>query len=452
MLISRLIGYFMPLHGLTWGNIAKSYPIVTQFPPREFMAAHNTRIKFTATSVEARVRTPHAKRVDYSDTLTKGLQLRVGPRTVAWYYLRRVDGKLHRLKLGQFSELTLPEARTKAGELESAIQQGRHPQAQLARERHERTVARELDQSRLVENVAEKWRAVHFRGIGEKSRAMYEAQLRKVESAFAGRDISTITRGEIARFLDAVKASTPSGVGANHAASTVRQLFRYAEERLDLPSNPAATVRNPVRPAPRKRVLSESEIRVLWAACLDAGYPYGHAIRFALCTGQRIGECGGIRRSDLDGSGEYWNNSRNKADRRIDIFLAPLAQGVLADCPRFSGGEYYFSASSGENGIRSDTWSRALNLHIRPRIEAAANAIREPQISEHWSAHDLRRTVRTGLTGWCGVAPDTAERVLNHAIGGIRAHYDYADYRPHVREALERWNSFLSNLISEKGN
>ena len=411
------------------------------------MSTHSTRIKFTSTSVEARVRTAHATRVDYSDTLTKGLQLRVGPRTAAWYYLRRVDGKLHRLKLGKFSELTLPEARVKAGELESAIEEGRHPQAHLARERQELTASRELDQARLIERVAAKWREVHFSGISEKSRSMYEAQLQKVETAFTGRDISTITRGEIARFLDAVKASTPSGVSANHAASTVRQLFRYAEERLDLPSNPAATIRNPVRPAPRKRVLSEEEIRVLWATCVEAGYPYGHLLRFALCTGQRIGECGGIRRFDLDSSKGYWKNSKNKADRRIDIFLAPLAQEILSNCPEFTGGEYFFSASGGLHGIRSDTWSRALDLHIRPRIEETASKIGEAPISEHWSPHDLRRTVRTGLTGWCEVAPDTAERVLNHAIGGIRAHYDFADYRPHVREALLRWNSFLSTLV-----
>lgn len=429
--------------GVTSAKVTQSYPVCG---PHD-MKAHSTRIKFTATSVEARVRTPHAKRVDYSDTLTSGLQLRVGPRTAAWYYLRRVDGKLHRLKLGEFSDLTLPEARAKAGELESSIQKGKHPQAELARERHELTASRELDQARLVENVVSKWREVHFPGISEKSQAMYESQLQKVEKAFAGRDISTITRGEIARFLDAVKASTPSGVSANHAASTVRQLFRYAEERLDLPSNPAATVRNPVRPAPRKRVLSESEIRVLWATCVKAGYPYGHALRFALVTGQRIGECGAIRRSDLDSRGDYWNNSRNKADRRIDIFLAPLAQEILKDCPDFSEGVHYFSASGGRHGIRSDTWSRALDVHIRPRIEATAKAIGEPPITEHWSPHDLRRTVRTGLTGWCGVAPDTAERVLNHAISGIRAHYDFADYRPHVAEALRKWDIALSEII-----
>jgi integrase len=362
-----------------------------------------------------------------------------------------VDGTLSRLKLGNFGSLTLSQARSKAGELESSIEKGANPKTHLARERHAARSSRELDRERLVEIVITKWKRIHFPGIREKTREMYDAQLSLIGEAFGGRDISTISRGELARFLDSVRTRTASGVGANHAASTLRQLFRHAEERLDLERNPAATLRTQVRPSPRKRVLEQDEIRVLWQACIQAGYPYGHALRFSLCTGQRIGECGAIRRSDLDSEGNYWSNTENKADRRIDIYLAPLAQEILDDCPHFSEGDHYFSASSGRLGIRSDTWSRALQLHVRPEIPRAADFLGESPITDHWTPHDLRRTVRSGLTGWCGVLPDTAERVLNHAIGGLRAHYDYADYRPHVRDALEKWDGFLSSLLEGKG-
>ena len=412
------------------------------------MAKHSTRTKFTARSIEARIKTPHASRVDYSDTLTPGLQIRIGPRTASWYYLRRVDGTLHRLRLGKFTELSLSEARSKAGEIESAIARGSHPKTHVARKRGEVSAARDLDHARLMQQVAKKWRQVHYPGVGAKSREMYEAHLRTIEAEFSGRDISMISRGELVRFLDAVKASTASGVGANHAASTLRQLFRFAEERLDLESNPAATLRNPVRRPPRSRVLTEAEIRIVWSACQQAGYPYGHLLRFALCTGQRVGECGAIRRSDLDTRGDYWSNSQNKSSRRIDIFLAPLAREILEECPIFDKTGYFFSASGGKFGIRSDTLSKALGIHIYPRVEAAAMATGETPISNHWTAHDLRRTVRSGLTGWCGISPDTAERVLNHAIGGIRSHYDYADYRPHVAKALSAWDSHLREILT----
>jgi len=81
-------------------------------------------------------------------------------------------------------------------------------------------------------------------------------------------------------------------------------------------------------------------------------------------------------------------------------------------------------------------------------IEGAALELKAEPITEHFTAHDLRRTVRTGLTGWAGVLPDTAERVLNHSISGLRAHYDFADYRPHVTAALQAWDAELSRILA----
>ena len=54
---------------------------------------------------------------------------------------------------------------------------------------------------------------------------------------------------------------------------------------------------------------------------------------------------------------------------------------------------------------------------------------------KHWTHHDLRRTMRTRLSG-LKVLPEVAERVIGHTIGGVRAHYDYALYREPKRAAL----------------
>jgi hypothetical protein len=144
----------------------------------------------------------------------------------------------------------------------------------------------------------------------------------------------------------------------------------------------------------------------------------------------------------------YWRNTDNKTDQRIDIYLAGHAKAIIDDCPRI--GDYVFTRS-GEIGLRSDTWSGktsgALARHIWPAIHEAAAKLGIDPIREHFTAHDLRRTVRTGLTGWAGVLPDTAERVLNHSISGLRAHYDFADYRPHVAEALQRWDAELGRIL-----
>lgn len=44
-----------------------------------------------------------------------------------------------------------------------------------------------------------------------------------------------------------------------------------------------------------------------------------------------------------------------------------------------------------------------------------------------------------------------AERVLNHAIGGVRGVYDHADYKPHRAGALHLWNVELDAVLAGEG-
>lgn len=413
------------------------------------------KMQFTQKGVEALLRKPHDGRKDYNDTVTKGLSLRVGPRGASWYFLRRVDGKLVRVKLGDWPTTGIADARDRFGEIQDQVDQGKHPKAVQARQRAEKTDSRKIDHARLFENAAEAWADRHLPEVADQTRKMYRRALGRLLEEFRGRDIATITRGELVRFLDRLRAASKSGIPANHAAATIRLLFAYGRDRLDLENNPAAGIKNPARVKRRDRVLSRAEIRILWRACELAGYPYGHALRLALCTGQRIGEVGDIRRDDLEG--DYWKLSRNKTGKRIDVFLADHARAILNDCPNFGASAPFFTASGGKIGLRTDGFHNAVNRHIRPRLDAAAIELglwegdpEKPAIAEHWTPHDLRRTVRSGLTGWAGVFPDIAERTINHAIGGIRANYDFADYRPHIADALCRWDQELTRILSGK--
>jgi integrase len=287
--------------------------------------------------------------------------------------------------------------------------------------------------------------------VSGSTRADYSRELAAFVESFGDADIGTIKRGPIMRHLDRVKARSPSGTAANRAAVVIRQLFAFARDRYDLDSNPVADIRNPVKQSKRSRTLDRAEIRVLWRACELAGYPYGHALRLALCTGQRIGEVGAMLRSDIDSDGNYWQQTENKSRQRIDLFLAGHSKAILSTCPDLGKYAPYFSASADSEGkprpLRSDAWNNALLRHITPRITEAAAELKLDPIKKPWTPHDLRRTVRTALTGWCGVSPDTAERVLNHAIGGLRAVYDHSDYRPHVADALQRWDKELTAIF-----
>ena len=410
------------------------------------------KIKFTDAWIKAKLADRPAKRTDYFSAGYPGLCLTVGPRSATWYYFTRVDGTVNRLRLGQYGSPENPtmlysDACKAADKLEQAKEQGEHPKAVQARQTAEKRQARAIDHARIIENVAEAWQDYHLPDVKPQTRAMYQRAIGRVLERFEGRDISTITRGELIRLLDRVKARTKSG--ANHLAATIRLLFAYAFDRLELENNPAAGLKNPARLKSRERILDRREIRIVWRACELAGYPWGDALRFQLCTGQRIGEVGDIRRDDVaDG---YWKLSRNKTSKRIDVYLADHAAAILAGCPDFGDKAPFFSAST-SNGqpvaLRADAFSHAMSRHIRPRLEQVAEELDLAPIAEHWTPHDLRRTVRSGLTGWAGVFPDIAERTINHAVGGMRAVYDHADYRPHVTEALKAWDAELGRILA----
>ena len=64
---------------------------------------------------------------------------------------------------------------------------------------------------------------------------------------------------------------------------------------------------------------------------------------------------------------------------------------------------------------------------------------------DHFTVHDLRRSARTHLSG-LGVAPDVAERALNHVIKGTRGVYDRYSYFDERKKALEIWAARLQTI------
>jgi integrase len=405
-------------------------------------------LKMSAKGLEALTAKPHARRIDYFDAARSGLCLTIGPKVSSWYLFKRIDRKQTRVKLGEWPNMGLLAARSHADEADRTVAAGKHPKAEQARQRAALVEARQIDRSRIVSMAAAAWSKHHLRTVGKATAADYARALSEFVAAFGDRDVGTITRGEIKRFLDTV--SERSGTAANRCAVVVRLLFGFAEDRFDLTANPAVTVKNPTKQTVRSRVLDRAEIRIVWRAAELAGYPWGHCLRLALCTGQRIGEVGGILRGEVDGDG-FWVQTRNKTGKRIDVLMNEHAEQILSDCPDFGRGAPYFSASTCKDGnprpLRADVWNHALARHIESRLGEAAADLGLPEIIQRWTCHDLRRTVRTGLTGWCRVSPDTAERVLNHSIGGLRAVYDHADYRHHVAEALHAWGAELERIL-----
>lgn len=61
--------------------------------------------------------------------------------------------------------------------------------------------------------------------------------------------------------------------------------------------------------------------------------------------------------------------------------------------------------------------------------------------------HDLRRTMRSGLTA-LGVRYEVAERAINHKLPGMAEIYDRNDYATERATALAQWADYLDGLYT----
>ena len=66
----------------------------------------------------------------------------------------------------------------------------------------------------------------------------------------------------------------------------------------------------------------------------------------------------------------------------------------------------------------------------------------------HWTAHDLRRTVRTGLSR-LKCRSEVAEAILGHSRKGIEGTYDLQGYEEECREWLQKWADYMDMLIGQ---
>ena len=63
-----------------------------------------------------------------------------------------------------------------------------------------------------------------------------------------------------------------------------------------------------------------------------------------------------------------------------------------------------------------------------------------------WVLHDLRRTARS-LMSRAGVPADTGERVLGHAIPGVRGVYDRHTYFEEKKCALKQLADLVEDVL-----
>jgi integrase len=372
-------------------------------------------MRLTAASIEGlKLDTGVADKIVFDDDVPGfGIRVRAsGART--WIYQYKIGGRTRRLVLGQVSAIKLAKARDIASELHAKVRLGGDP----ASEKREKVREALHTFGNLVDRFLERYRR------RPRTTAEVFRHLRKYAAPLHPMPVGAITLRDVAHLL--AKIDKASGATTtNRVRATLSACFSWGmREGLAL-SNPV-TGTNTREERPRDRVLSNDELRRVWnAAGADA---FATIIKLLILTGQRRGELGGLRWSEIDFAAGVANLSaeRTKNKRPHIVPLAPTARALLERCAR-----------TGDAVFKTPAWS------AHKRLVDDRSGVRD------WVIHDLRRTVATGMAD-IGIAPHIIEAVLNHVSGhkgGVAGIYNRANYAAEKAAALTRWGEHVAFIV-----
>jgi integrase len=245
------------------------------------------------------------------------------------------------------------------------------------------------------------------------------------------RNISEITRANVRTMLGDIEKP----IAANRVHSIVRKLFNWCVENDLIISSPVASIKPPYPETSRDRVLTDDELRSVWRAADEIGFPFGSIVQLLILTGQRRGEVAGMEWAEVNLTNRLWTlpRERTKNNRRHEVPLSPQAVAIVEGLSRISD-RYVFSL----NGTKPFNGFKA-----KERLC--------PEIAD-WTIHDLRRTVASGMAR-LGVSLVVIEKVLNHVSGslaGIVGVYQRHEFAEEKRAALEKWADHIQRLVSNR--
>jgi integrase len=336
------------------------------------------------------------------------------------------------LPLGLHGSITPDEARGLAKRAAGDVAHGRDPQTERtkARAAAANTVGKVLD-GYLARSIA----ARKVRSAPEIA-AIFD---RLVRPRLGERSIYTLTRTDILALLDIVEDER-GPVMADKVLDYIGAAFNWHAIRDPDFNSPIirGMARTKTSERARSRTLDDQEIRDLWASLDDMPVAYAAFLRTLLLTGARRDEVRCARWSEINGDTWTVPAARHKSgkDHLIPI-TAEIEVQLHAASPQRKGA-FIFSRNGGIVPLGSLST-------LKHRLEAKIAARRGKPMAD-WRLHDLRRTARS-LLSRAGVPADIGERVIGHAMPGVRGTYDRYAFVDEKRDALAKLAALIERIL-----
>jgi len=405
-----------------------------------------------------------------------GLRVKCGAtglKTFFYRYTSPITSKLVQVKIGNFPETSLAEARLKLQELKQVRRQGRCLASEAKEEKWQKQQEREQDQelelgqrssvekSFTVEKLVELYLTQYIedrkspsgkviagarkpKGQSETRRTLYGDVIPKLGEMPA----NAVTRKAV---VDMVMAIVQRGANVQ-AGNVLRELSAAYEFAIGLGyfsdefANPAILAKSSLRQAKMKlthqrgkRVLPDTELVALLKWLPGSDYTATqNVLRFTLWTGCRTGEVCNAAWKDIDLKKRTFHIRESKTEVERYVQLPSQAVEFLKTL-RLITGDYPFPSQKTRLPIQQKQLTEQAW-----RMRVSNKMVDLPA----WTPHDLRRSVRTGLSR-LQCTNEVAEAVLGHSRKGIEGTCDLHRYEAECRQWLQKWADHLDALIRD---
>ncbi|WP_145931737.1 tyrosine-type recombinase/integrase [Yersinia bercovieri] len=385
-----------------------------------------------------------------------------GIKTFFYRYTSPVTNKLSQVKIGSFPQTSLAMARMKLQELKQIRNEGRCPASELKDEKQ-----RLLEESQkpkaavlTVEGVVELYLTERIedrktndgkiipgarkpKGQAEVRRTLYGDAVKSLGT----RNAAEITRQDVINLINGIVArGAPVQAGNVLRELSLAYEFAIGLGRFDDSfANPALLAKSSLRQTRIKltngrgtRVLSEDELAKFLKWLPGSAYTptIKNVLRLTLWTGCRTGEVCNMAWKDVDLEKGTIHLRETKTGVERYVQLSDQAIDFLKVL-RLNSDKYLFPSQATKKPIQQkylteNSW----------RLRESGQMLDIP----HWTPHDLRRTVRTGLSR-LQCPNEVAEAILGHTRGGVEGIYNLYKYDAECRKWLQVWADYLDGLI-----
>lgn len=384
-----------------------------------------------------------------------------GTKSFFYRYTSPVTKTLVQVHIGHFPAMSLAQARVQLKELKTLRKEGRcvameHKEekvkvAEQAKEQCSFLTVKEVIDLYLSQYIEDRVvggkriaGARKVKGQNETRRTIYNDAVR----VLGDKPAQQVTRKDVVNLIMDI-VNRGANVQAGNVLRELTAAFEYAIGLDMFPAdfaNPALLAKSSLKQAKikltssrGKRFLSPKELEafLIWLPTSVFTVTQKNILRFALWTGCRTGEICDAEWRDIDFEHATWHLRATKTNIERYVQLSTQAINFLRQLKLITGKYLFPSQKTGlpiqQKSITEQSW----------QLRSSGRML---QI-DHWSPHDLRRTVRTGLSR-LGCPSEVAEAILGHARKGIEGTYDLHSYEAECKVWLQRWADYIDGLYS----